>query len=90
MPTIAESGFAGFEASVWYGLIGPSGLQPAVVTRLHQEVQKALATPQVSERLTSAGGDVTPGTSAMLADMLNREQQRYGKLIRDANIKPAD
>src|SRR6185369_475771 len=40
VPTIAESGFPGFEASVWYGLVGPAGLPPAVVTRLHAEVQK--------------------------------------------------
>ena len=87
-PTIAESGFPGFEASVWYGLVGPAGMPAAVVARLHQEIQRAIATPDVRERLAAAGGDVAPGTSAMFADLLRREQQRYEKLIRDANIKP--
>jgi len=87
-PTIAESGFPGFEASVWYAVVGPAGMPPAVVTRLHQEVQRALAAPEVRERLASAGGDVVPGSTAMLADMLRREQQRYEKLIREAQIKP--
>ena len=47
-PTIAESGFAGFEASVWYGVVGPAGLPPAVVARVHAEVQKALAAPELA------------------------------------------
>lgn len=86
-PTIAESGFPGFEASVWYGLVGPAGMQAAVVARLHQEVQQALAAPDVRERLASAGGEVAPGSSAMFGEMLRREQQRYEKLIREAHIK---
>ena len=87
VPTIAESGFPGFEASVWYGLIGPAGLAAPVVARLHQEVQGALATPDVQARLASGGGDVAPGTQAMFAAMLRSEQQRYEKLIRESQIK---
>ena len=87
-PTIAESGFPGFEASVWYGIVGPAGMPAAVVSRLHQEIQKALAAPELRQRLASAGGDVTPGASAHFADLLKKEQQRYEKLINDAKIKP--
>jgi len=87
-PTIAESGFPGFEASVWYGLVGPAGMPSAVVARLQQEVQRALAAPAVRERLTSAGGDVTPGPTSAFADLVRSEQQRYEKLIRAAAIKP--
>jgi len=87
-PTIAESGFPGFEASVWYGLVGPAGMPPAVIARLHQEVQRALATTELRERLVSAGGDVASGSTAMFGDLVRREQQRYEKLIRDAQIKP--
>lgn len=88
VPTIAESGFPGFEASVWYGLVGPAGLPAPVVARLHQEVDKALASAEVRERLSSAGGEVAPSATAVFADMLKREQQRYEKLIREAGIKP--
>ena len=88
VPTIAESGFPGFEASVWYGLVGPAGLPPAVVTRLHQEVQRAIASAEVRERLTAAGGEVVAGSTAMFADMVRRERQRYERLIREAQIKP--
>lgn len=86
-PTIAESGFPGFEASVWYALVGPAGMPAAVVARLHDEVERALALPDMRERLASAGGEVVPGSTAMLGELLHREQQRYGKLISDAHIK---
>lgn len=88
VPTIAESGFPGFEASVWYGLVGPAGLPPAVVTRLHAEVQKALATQEVRERLSNAGGEVQPGPVSRFTELLASERARYDKLIREARIQP--
>jgi tripartite-type tricarboxylate transporter receptor subunit TctC len=88
VPTIAESGFAGFEASVWYGVVGPAGLPPAVVARVHAEVQKALAAPEVRERLASAGGEVLPGPVERFASLLASERARYDKLIREARIQP--
>ena len=87
-PTIAESGHPGFEAAVWYGVIGPANLPPAVVTRMHDEVQKALRTPEVRDRLTSAGGEVLPATREQFVSMVAAERARYEKLIREAGIKP--
>jgi len=88
VPTVAESGFPGFEASVWYGLVAPAGTPPAILAQLHAATQKALATPEVKERLASAGGEVLPGNQALLATLIANEQARYGKLIREGNIKP--
>jgi tripartite-type tricarboxylate transporter receptor subunit TctC len=88
VPTIAESGFPGFEAAVWYGIIGPAGLPPAVVTRIHDEVQRALRTTEVRERLAGAGGEVMPATTEQFAAMVSAERARYEKLIREAGIKP--
>jgi tripartite-type tricarboxylate transporter receptor subunit TctC len=87
-PTMAESGYAGFEASVWYGLIGPAGLPAAVVARLHAEVQRALALPEVRDRVVAAGGEVLPGPVEQFSGLLNRERARYEKLIREARIQP--
>ena len=87
-PTIAESGYPGFEASVWYGVVGPANLPAAVVQRLHAEVQKALAAPEVKDRLAAAGGEVLPGPPERFAALLASEKQRYEKLIRDARIQP--
>ena len=88
VPTLAESGWPGFEASVWYGFIGPAGLPAPVVARLHAEVQRALALPEVRERLASAGGEVLPGPVERFAALLASERARYDKLIREAQIKP--
>ena len=88
VPTVAESGFPGFEASVWYAFVGPAGLPGAVVVRLHGEIQRALDTPEMRERLRAAGGEVLPGSTAQLAALLASERARYEKLIREAGIKP--
>ncbi len=88
VPTIAESGYPGFEASVWYGFIAPKGTPPAVVKKLHAEIQKALATDDVKTRMTQVGGVVNPGSIDMFANLLRSERARYTKLIKEANIKP--
>ena len=87
-PTIAESGFPGFEASVWYALMAPAATPRAIVTQLHAEVQKALKTPEVQQRMTAVGGEVLPGSMVMVAALISSERQRYEKLVRDAGIKP--
>ena len=86
--TIAESGFPGFEASVWYGLVAPAATPKPIVARLHAEVQKALQTKEVRERMTGVGGEVVPGSSEMFANLIHSERVRYEKLVREANIKP--
>lgn len=88
VPTIAESGYPGFEASVWYGFIAPANTPKAIVTRLHDEVQKALQSKDVRDRLANAGGEVLPGSSEQFATLIRTERQRYAKLVREANIKP--
>ena len=87
-PTIAESGYPGFEASVWYGLVAPARTPKAVVAQLHAEVQKALQTQEVRDRMTAVGGEVLPGSTEMFATLIRNERQRYEKLVREAHIKP--
>ncbi len=87
-PTIAESGFPGFEASVWYGLVAPAATPKPVIARLHAEVQKALATQEVRDRMTQVGGEVIPGSTEMFANLVRSERQRYERLVREAQIKP--
>lgn len=87
-PSIAEAGYPGFEAAVWYGFIGPAGLPAPIVSALHGAIQKALAVPEVRDRLVNAGGEVQPGPTERLASLISSEQARYEKLIRAANIKP--
>jgi len=88
VPTIAESGFPGFEASVWYGFVAPAATPKTIVTKLHEEIQKALQTKEVRDRMTAVGGEVIPGSADMFATLIRTERQRYEKLVREANIKP--
>jgi tripartite-type tricarboxylate transporter receptor subunit TctC len=88
VPTIAESGFPGFEASVWYSLIAPAKMPNTIVKMLHAQVEKALQSKEMVERLSSVGGEVSPGTTAQFTAYLNSERKRYEKLVRDANIQP--
>lgn len=87
-PTIAESGFPGFEASVWYGLVAPAATPAPIVARLHAEVQKALQTRDVRERMAAVGGEVLPGSAEQFGALIRSERERYEKLVREANIKP--
>jgi tripartite-type tricarboxylate transporter receptor subunit TctC len=86
-PTIAESGYKGFEASVWHGFIAPKGMPPAMVERLNSEIHKALAQPDVQERLASLGAVAAPTSPQEFAALIRAEHERYGKLIREADIK---
>lgn len=87
-PTIAESGFAGFEASVWYGFIAPQATPKPVLERLHAEIQKALQNSDVRARLSNSGGEVLPGSSEQFAQLIRSERIRYERLVREADIKP--
>ena len=86
--TVAESGFPGFEASVWYSLIAPAKTPASIVKTLHANVEKALQSKEMVERLGSVGGEVSPGTTAQFTAYLNSERKRYEKLVREANIQP--
>jgi tripartite-type tricarboxylate transporter receptor subunit TctC len=87
-PTIAESGYPGFEASVWYGLVAPAATPRPVVEKLHAEVQKALQTPEVKQRMSGVGGEVIPGTAQAFAQLIHNERVRYEKIVKEAHIKP--
>jgi tripartite-type tricarboxylate transporter receptor subunit TctC len=88
VPTIAQSGFPGFEASVWYALMAPAGTPRPVLDKLHAEVQKALQTNEVRERMSAVGGETIPASQADLAKLLRTERARYANLVREAKITP--
>jgi len=88
VPTVAESGFPGFEASVWYGFVAPAGLPKPLQAQLQQAVQKAIESTEVQEQLAAAGGVPLPGPTAQFEKLLKSDAAKYGKLIRDASIKP--
>jgi tripartite-type tricarboxylate transporter receptor subunit TctC len=93
VPTLAESGtypgqFSGFEASVWYGFVAPAATPLPIVNLLHAEVQKALQSKEVKDRMTAVGGEVLPANRETFVALIKSERARYEKLIREAGIKP--
>jgi tripartite-type tricarboxylate transporter receptor subunit TctC len=86
-PTIAESGFPGFEASVWYGVIVAAKTPPEIVATLTAAVQKALATPDMQGRFGATGGEASYGTPKQLAELIHSERLRYEKVVREGNIR---
>jgi tripartite-type tricarboxylate transporter receptor subunit TctC len=87
IPTIAESGMNGFDFSSWYGLWGPKGLPADITAKLQAEVGKALAAPEVKERLATLGFEAIGSTSGEFAKYIDDESAKYQKIISDAKIK---
>jgi len=87
VPTIAESGMTGFDFSSWYGLWGPKGLPADITAKLQAEVAKALAAPDVKERLAVLGFEAIGSTPEVFAKYIDDESAKYGQIIKDAKIK---
>ena len=87
IPTVDESGLAGFDSWNYFGIWGPAGLPPAIVQRVNTEMNRILADPAVKERFLTLGFEITGGTPQQFAEVIASESRRWGKVIRDANIK---
>jgi tripartite-type tricarboxylate transporter receptor subunit TctC len=87
VPTVAESGFPGFEITVWYMLLGPAGLPQQVTQRCVQAINKALQDSANRSRLEEAGFMPGGGSAADAADLVRREATRYGALAQRAGIR---
>ena len=87
LPTIAESGLPGYEASSWYGILAPAGTPRNIVARLNAELTKALEQPEVRASLLAEGAEPVGGSPEAFAAHIRAEKERLGKLIRDAKIR---
>ncbi len=87
VPTLAEAGIAGFEMTTWYGLFVTTGTPKDVVARLIDETNKILRLPDVQARLRGLGGEPAGMNAEQFAALNKAEFDRFGKLIRDANVK---
>ena len=87
VPTLDEQGIKDVYADNWYALFAPAKTPAPVIARLNAAVTAALNDPELNRKLVEAGADPAPGTPAQLADFLKSELERWGKVIRDKNIK---
>ncbi len=90
LPTMAESGYPGFEAVPWFGLMAPAGTPGAIVERLHRDAVRILALPDVRKKLNDLGLDVIASSPAELAAVIEREIPQWAKVIKQAGIKAGD
>jgi tripartite-type tricarboxylate transporter receptor subunit TctC len=90
LPTVAESGYPGFETVSWFGLLAPVGTPAAVVNKLNQDSLKALAQPDMRASFTKLGLDMVGSTPAELAAIIKSDIAKWAKVIRDAGITATD
>ena len=87
VPTVAESGYPGFEATNWYAFVAPGKTPVDILERWNRELVKVLNDPSVKEQLLHHGLEPKPGTREELAAYIRKESDTWGKVIRQANIK---
>jgi tripartite-type tricarboxylate transporter receptor subunit TctC len=87
VPTMSESGFPGFEATTWYGLVGPGKMAPALAKRINEDVNKALVMPDVMEKLEASGAEEGGGSTEKFAQFMHTELAKWGKVIKEAGVK---
>jgi tripartite-type tricarboxylate transporter receptor subunit TctC len=87
VPTLAESGFPGFDVLSWYGILAPAGTPPDVVRRLNAEINAVLQAPDVRSRLAALGAEPTGGTPEQFAATIRADTARWAKVVGDAAIR---
>ena len=87
IPTIAESGLPGFEASSWFGVLAPAGTSPAIVAKLNAEIAKWLASPEAKEKLAAVGANIAGGTPEDFARHIQAETAKWAKVVKESGAK---
>jgi tripartite-type tricarboxylate transporter receptor subunit TctC len=88
VPTVAEAGLSGYEASVWWGLVAPAKVPGEIVQQINAQTNKALANPAIANRLAELGVAVTPGTSDQFTAFIKAQTELWSGVIRSGGIQP--
>jgi tripartite-type tricarboxylate transporter receptor subunit TctC len=87
VPTLAEAGVKGGESGSWIALLAPAGTPESIIRKLNADVREAVADPEVREKLIGQGAVPQSGTPAELQKLIDSDRERYGRIIRDKNLK---
>lgn len=87
LPTVAESGYPGFEVATWFAYLAPAGTPADAVARLNAEINAAMKQPAVATRLQNVGAELRPGTPRDLGAFLETDIERWAKVIKQAGVK---
>jgi len=86
VPTSAEAGLPGWEASSWFGVVAPAGTPPEIVKRLHAEIAKAVRQPSMEKFTTQSGARMVGNTPDEFAALIVDERKKWGEIVKAANI----
>jgi len=86
-PTLAEAGMTGFDADSWFGFYAPAGVPADILARLNREINRALQTPAVRERITALGAEAVALSAEEFAALQRADRERFGVVVREAGIK---
>jgi tripartite-type tricarboxylate transporter receptor subunit TctC len=87
VPTVAESGYKGFEAVTWFGLLGPAHLPASVVTSANTELNKALNSPDLRKKLENQGMEVTPAPPELFGKLIRTDIVKWGRVVKESGAK---
>jgi len=87
LPTTAEAGVPAMQVSNWHGLVAPAGLPPALLDELHHGIARAMALPEVKERIDSEGAEIVASSSAEFGAFLKKESDKWGGLVKELGIQ---
>jgi tripartite-type tricarboxylate transporter receptor subunit TctC len=87
VPTVAESGFAGFDAPAWWAILAPAKTPPDVLKRMNEEINKALKNPEIAKKLSAQGIDIVGGTPESARVFIDKQIDVWAKVIKDNGIK---
>jgi tripartite-type tricarboxylate transporter receptor subunit TctC len=87
VPTMDEQGFAGFDATTWYGLVGPAKLNPSFVKRINEDMNRVMAMSDVMEKFDQYGAEDGGGTPERFAEFIRSETQKWAKVVKEAKVQ---
>ena len=87
VPTVAESGFAGFNAPAWWAIIAPAKTPPDIIKRMNDEVNKALKNPEIAKKLDAQGIDIVGGSQESARVFIDKQIETWAKVVKDNGIK---
>ncbi|HMS78994.1 MAG TPA: tripartite tricarboxylate transporter substrate binding protein [Burkholderiaceae bacterium] len=90
VPTVAESGVPGFEATAWWGVLAPARTPPEIVARMNAELAKLLRDPQIRERLSSQGMNIVASQPDAFAKFIDEQAAKWAKVVKDHGIRAGD
>jgi tripartite-type tricarboxylate transporter receptor subunit TctC len=87
VPTIAEAGLPGYEATNWWGVVAPAGTPPAIVEKLHNEIAAVQNAPQTKEQFAAQGADIVQMTSAEFGSFMEKEMNKWERVVKESGMK---